>query len=464
LIFKFMKRIYSKLNRGLCLVSLGLLLLQGCNKNQESAPTPSTSNQVDALPAETATKWADMTLRIVRTSPGHTPVVSARVYGYMGLTMYETVVGGMPQNNSMAGQLNALRTLPKAAANTSYHWGEAMNAGQAFMLKNISANTSSANKLRIDSLETALRTGFKTAGATDEVLARSTKLGVDIATALFEWAKTDGGHEGYSRNFPTNFTMPVFPGAWTPTENGSRPMQPFWGNNRTMMAAVAGLPMPKPIAFSYEISSQYYAQYLEVYAKNRALTPEEKEIAVWWADDPGQTFTPPGHSYNITKIAVQKSKVGLGAAAEVFARIGIGLNDAFIMCWKCKYTFSNQRPYSYVRQVIDPNWIPFWPAPPFPGFTSGHATQSSTSAEILTQFFGNNFSFTDDSHVGRAAHQGTVLYKARTFNNFYEFADESAKSRFYGGIHTRQDNEVGLQEGRKLGRMVNALKFKKDSQ
>ena len=48
--------------------------------------------------------------------------------------------------------------------------------------------------------------------------------------------------------------------------------------------------------------SQYYAQFLEVYAKNKVLTQEEKEMALFWGDDPSRTFTPPGHSYSIARI------------------------------------------------------------------------------------------------------------------------------------------------------------------
>jgi hypothetical protein len=31
----------------------------------------------------------------------------------------------------------------------------------------------------------------------------------------------------------------------------------------------------------------------------------------------------------------------------------------------------------------------------------------------------------------------------------------------YGGIHTRQDNEVGLVEGKKIGKNINALAWNK---
>ena len=127
-----------------------------------------------------------------------------------------------------------------------------------------------------------------------------------------------------------------------------------------------------------------------------------------------------------------------------------------------KFKFNNERPYTMVRRTIDANWTPFWPAPPFPGFPSGHATQSGAVAAVLTDLFGQNFAFTDDTHVGRPKDARTgVEFKARLFKSFDAFATESALSRLYGGIHTRQDNETGLAEGKKIAKNILALKFKK---
>jgi membrane-associated phospholipid phosphatase len=122
----------------------------------------------------------------------------------------------------------------------------------------------------------------------------------------------------------------------------------------------------------------------------------------------------------------------------------------------------NIRPYTYVCQAIDPNWIPFWPAPPFPGFPSGHSTQSAASAMALESVFGTKFEFTDTSWEGRPKDaKRNVEFKPRKFTSFWAAAEESALSRFYGGIHTNMDNLVGLPEGKKMGTNILQLKFKK---
>lgn len=431
----------------------------GCQKTDEATPKLQATEAYDA---EVALKWNALQLRLLKTTAGFSPVVASRAIGYMGVTLYEAVAPGAESYQSIASQLNGLGTMPKPEVGKEYNWAISANAAQAFITKGLLDNTSLANKNTIDSLETALNASYKTANLSLEAFDRSVKFGRDVASAIFEWSKTDGGHEGYKRNFPADFKVAVYPGAWQPTENGQKiPMAPYWGSNRFFLASTALFVAPAPLPYSTDIKSQYFAQYLEVYTKNKTLTTEEKEIAVWWADNPGNTFTPPGHSYSIAAIAAKTAKANLAKTAEAFARTGIAVADAFICCWKCKYTFNNERPYTYVRYAIDPNWIPFWPSPPFPGYMSGHATQSAAAAEALTETFGNNFAFTDDSHIGRAPEFGTIAFKARKFSSFYETAEESALSRFLGGIHTRQDNEVGLKEGKKIGRNVAALKFKK---
>jgi hypothetical protein len=437
-------------------------LITACRPTDSTEPAPQNAqNTAAAYTNDVALQWADLHLRLIRNSPGFTPPVAARSLGYAGLAMYEAVVAGIPANLSMARQLQNLPDLPRPAADQTTNWALSANSAQAEVLRGLFANTTAAYKTRIDSLEQVLFDRFK--GADNVRETRSAAYGKSIGKAIFEWSKTDGGHEAYSRNFPTSYVPATAPGTWRPTENGRTiPMLPFWGENRTMLASTSALALPVPLAVSTDIKSPYFAQYLEVYAKNKVLTQAEKEIAVWWADDPSETFTPPGHSYSLARIAVKTAKADLGKAAETFARVGVGVNEAFVRCWKCKYVYSNERPYTFVRRAIDPNWTPFWPAPPFPGFPSGHSTQSATTAIVLTDLYGSNFPFTDDSHTGRANDsKRNVEFKARYFRSFWEAAEESGWSRILGGIHTRQDNDTGLKEGRTIGQNINELKWRK---
>jgi hypothetical protein len=222
------------------------------------------------------------------------------------------------------------------------------------------------------------------------------------------------------------------------------------------------LPEPEIIPYDTLSNSAYYEQFMKVYEKERTLTREEKEAAIWWGDDPDVTFTPPGHSYYIATIAVEQRKPGLVPAAETFAKTGMAVADAFVKCWEWKYHFFTERPNTYIPQYIDQEWESFWPDPPFPSFPSGHAIQAAAAATVLQSTFGNTFRFTDRAHEGRERDDvRDTDFVIRSFDSFLEAARETADSRFYGGIHTQQDNEVGLVQGKKIANNILRLSWKK---
>ena len=161
-------------------------------------------------------------------------------------------------------------------------------------------------------------------------------------------------------------------------------------------------------------------------------------------------------------LVIKKAKPNLIKCTETYAKVGLAVADAFINCWKWKYKFFTERPNNYVTQHINQRWESFWPDPPFPAFPSGHAIQASATATVLTGIYGNKFTFTDDAHVGRKRDElRNVDYKARNYNSFWEVAQETANSRFYGGIHIPQDNERGLEKGKEVGENINHLIWKK---
>ena len=209
-------------------------------------------------------------------------------------------------------------------------------------------------------------------------------------------------------------------------------------------------------------NSPYYQQFLAVYNQEKTLTQDQKEAAVWWGDDPDETFTPPGHSYYLANTVVKQANPTLIKCAETYAKVGMAVADAFTNCWKWKYQFFTERPNTFVTEHIDPRWESFWPDPPFPAFPSGHAIQAAATATVLTDLYGEKFDITDNAHVGRKRDElREVEFKARHFNSFWEIAEETAKSRFYGGIHVPQDNNAGLEKGKVVGENINKLKWKK---
>jgi len=428
----------------------------------------STTEQAKMDDKDVALEWANMTLYITRYTPSNSPTFASRAFGYIGLTMYESIVPGFIEYNSMNGQLNGLESLPKIDPTKEYNWALSLNAGQSEILKKIYVQTSGENIQKIDSLEQLVFNQVQH-DIDNETVLRSVSYGKSVAHAIFEWSKTDGGHRGYLHNFDKTMVHPDRPGSWKPPlfaqSFSHHPLHPHWGENRTFAAMNETISDPQIIPYDTTPGSPYYQQFENVYLKDLELTQLEKEAAIWWGDDPDVSFTPPGHSYYFATIALEGHDSTLIECAQVYAQVGMAVADAFINCWKWKYQFFTERPNTFIPKYIDEEWESFWPDPPFPSFPSGHAIQAATAATVLEHNFGKKFTFTDRAHEGRERDElKETDFVIRSFDSFWEAAQETADSRFYGGIHTKLDNEVGLEKGIEIAKNINALEWKKTNE
>lgn len=421
----------------------------------------STFAQKKKQNAQIATEWAKLTLQILKTTPGGSPTFNSRFLGYCGLTMYESVVKGSSDFHSLVGKVNGLDALTIPNPDVKVNWDLSLNAGQAQIIKHIYGFTSKTNLSKIDSLESYYLVK-ESKGLSSKEIMESITFGKKIANEIFEYSKTDGGHLGYKRNFDSTFVIKQGNGLWSPPLKGQSqvplPLHPEWGKNRTFASENYTLPIPAMMDYDFKKGSTYYGYMKEVFDVRNSLTQEQKEIANWWGDDPSETFSPPGHSYYMALQAVEKSKVDIFKASQTFSAVGMAVADAFVNCWKTKYHYNAERPFTFIFYNMSTLWDLYWPEPPFPAFYSGHAGQASSAATVLTHLYGENFAFTDHAHVGRPMDmERLVEYKPRKYNSFFEAAEESALSRLYGGIHTRHDNEIGLIEGKKIGKNINDL-------
>ncbi|MEL6718127.1 MAG: hypothetical protein AAFP82_05370 [Bacteroidota bacterium] len=113
----------------LLIIILCTLFLFGCK--EQHPPKPNLQDY------EIATKWAEMTLHVTKYTPANSPTFASRCLGYIGLTMYESIVHGEEEYNSLAGQLNGLESLPLPENAQTYNWKLALNAGQAAIIKHL---------------------------------------------------------------------------------------------------------------------------------------------------------------------------------------------------------------------------------------------------------------------------------------------------------------------------------------
>jgi hypothetical protein len=424
----------------------------GTHSAAPAAPLPPPTATAD-FSAEVATDWFALALALVQTTPGFSPPVAARAFGYAGLTLYEAVVAGMPQHQSLASQLTDLGALP-GPPTPARHWPTVANAALAAIFRGLFATTTDQNTAALAALEERFAQQFRVV-TPPGIFRRSVEFGQAVAHHIFAWSTTDGGHAGYLTNFPTSYTPPVGPGLWVPTAPAfARALQPYWGANRPFaLAAGQDCAPDPPTAYSEEPGSACYAEAREVYETASALPPEQAAIARFWSDDPGATATPSGHWIAILTQVIRARGAALDVAAEAYAKVGMVVADAFIICWSTKYRYNVLRPITYIQALIDPRWTPLLVTPPFPEYTSGHSVQSAAAAHVLTDLFGP-MPFTDDTHAARGL-------PPRSFSSFVAAAAEAAISRLYGGIHFRPAIERGLEQGVCLGRQIDALRFRR---
>jgi hypothetical protein len=157
-----------------------------------------------------------------------------------------------------------------------------------------------------------------------------------------------------------------------------------------------------PAAYSTDPASDFSRQAQRVAETVKGLRTEHLEIARFWADDPGQTGTPAGHWVAIENQLVAERGLRLDAAAEMYARVGVALGDAFIACWHAKYRANVLRPVTYIRRHLEPRWGSLLMTPPFPEYPSGHSVASAAAAEVLAGLFGET-QFTDRTHAARVS-------------------------------------------------------------
>src|SRR5438093_6054535 len=248
---------------------------------------------------------------------------------------------------------------------------------------------------------------------------RGFALGRRVGEELVARAETDGA------DAPFTGTIPVGPDFWVPTPPGFLPpLLPRWGKvlpwNIGDPVALRPPPPPRPGEPTFE------AELREVYDVSQTLTPEQRAIALFWADGPG-TFTPPGHWNAIALDLVQAFRLNTAQAARVLAVLNTAEADAFICTWDAKYAYWSLRPVTAIRREIDPDWSPLITTPPFLSYLSGRSGASGAAATVLS-----------------------ALFPAESAQ-LHAWAAEAAASRLYAGIHFRTDNEVGLALGTSVG-------------
>jgi membrane-associated phospholipid phosphatase len=213
-------------------------------------------------------------------------------------------------------------------------------------------------------------------------------------------------------------------GFWQPTPPGffQQPVEPMAGSWQPWVLASGDQyrpPPPPPFR-----SPAWAAELAGVQEAVARRTAEQEEAVRVWTGGP-RTVTPAGLWMEVARELIVRDRLDAAHAARVLALTSVAMADSFICCWDAKYTYWTARPIT-----ADPSLDVLIPTPPFPSYTSGHATASTAAATVLGHLFPN------DAAVLAAQ------------------AEEATNTRLWAGIHFPIDCEMGSLGGGMIGRLI----------
>ncbi len=391
------------------------------------------------------------------------PPVASRIFAYPNIAAYEIIASENKDYLSLVGQVTDLTPIPKPLDDQPINYQLSALVAHMELSKRLIFSEKEMEMFR-DSLYGIWE------GKNPVLFKASKEYGLKVADHIAKWMSKD--------NYAQTRTMPQFtvdadnPTRWQPTPPAyMQGIEPHWSKIRPFVidSAQQFKPVPPP-TFSMEEGSDFYKELKEVYDISKKIevegdASEEIKIAQFWDCNPyvsvarghlmfaTKKITPGAHWIGITKIACRKTQSDFNKTVYAYTKTSMAIADAFISCWDEKYRSNLIRPETLINQHIDDNWKPVLQTPPFPEYTSGHSVVSGAASTALTDIFGDGFAFDDDTEVAFGL-------PMRSFTSFEMAADEAAISRMYGGIHYRAAVEVGIKQGRDLGKyIVNKLKM-----
>ncbi|MBL7798267.1 MAG: vanadium-dependent haloperoxidase [Saprospiraceae bacterium] len=467
----------------LLLAGISAVFFQSCREYE----VEQSRTLVRAHGNEVTMRWNDVFLQLDRYAVGYRPGPVPHALGYLGFAAYESVVPGMPEYNSLANLYSGL-TVPQFDETLEYHWPTVINEVYAFMMKRFFFHMENSYPTEFGLIEKTHQELYAkyAAETSPEVMERSVQRGQDVARVFYDWERTDeAAHNAFLTPRPP-YNAPTGPGYWAPTiPDFAQAMFPFWGQVRTFALREEEQLSRPPIPYSEHPESLFFAQAFEVYSmvknikNNGPEAYEQRWLAEFWSDDIlGLTFSPPARLIAVADQVVKAENLNLEETVELYAKMGMALNDISVAIWQSKYVYNLERPVSYIRRVMAQyypdaaNWTTILNnpidgfqgvTPSFPAYPSGHSGFGGAGGKILSSMFEFNskrpgtYTFTDQCHLYRTEFNG----KPRTLASFKDLAYEDAYSRIPLGVHFRMDCDAGVLLGELAAQRVLELPWKK---
>ena len=446
--------------------------------------------------AQLVAGWLRTSLAFVR-SERLGPPIAARISAYTAVALYEGYAADTRSSlRSLAGQLNGLPALPRQPAGEAVDGAVVAAEAERVVADSLFRDGLPSTRRTIDSLATAQVAARGSAGVGAAERARSVELGRAVGSAILAWAATDSFFVTRGRPYAISGVR----GAWSNTANVSefvpqilsaqsdlvqsgnsndhedierattkgtftnrpkpvgvttlpsfdpmKPTEPYWGNLRTFVLADGdACAPPPPPEYSEAPGSDFWQMGKQFHDSVKALTPAQKTIALFWADNPVATGTPGFHWISVVNFMIARRQLSAERAVELYTLTSLAIADAFIGCWREKYRSNVVRPVAYVQRVFDKHFQTVIPTPPFPEYTSGHSVQSGAAIEVLIALLGDTIAYVDSTQMD-------IGHPPRPFASLSAARDEVAISRVYAGVHYFPAVIVGMQQGQCIGHTV----------
>jgi hypothetical protein len=382
------------------------------------------------------------------------PPVASRIFVYPNIAAYEILAQKSTKFKTLVGTLNKFESIPQADKSKDVNLELAAIIAHMEISKNLIFSEE-----KMTSLQDSLYLVWETTNKQEFDQSKA------YAFEVVDYMKIYMGKDNYNQTRTmSKFTVDTDdPSRWQPTPPSYMDgIEPHWNEIRPFLLDSAQQFKPEPHPeFSLKKGTKFYEELMEVYNVSQEITKngdESEEIAIarFWDCNPFVSVTrghfmfatkkisPGAHWIGITKIASRKTNSNVEETVNAYTKTSIAIADAFISCWDEKYRSNLIRPETIINQNIDPDWLPILQTPPFPEYTSGHSVVSGAASVVLTEIFGDNFYFEDDTEL-------PFGLPVRNFKSFYNASSEAAISRLYGGIHYRAAIVNGLKQGKDLG-------------
>ncbi|MGE0825831.1 MAG: vanadium-dependent haloperoxidase [Candidatus Binatia bacterium] len=397
--------------------------------------TLAIEGQLRLAQADAVTDWNEISTQAILTA-GRSPLITSLDYAIVHAAIYDAAIAFDGRFEPYHVAIPNAAGSPIAAVATAAH--------------EVLVALFPAQQAALDTVYLEYLTAHGVAAADAGVT-----VGEQTAAGILVLRANDGR---FPPNYPP-FTGGTDLGVWRPTPSYlPGPPPAFAPGAAPWVATVTPFTLESPSQFRADppprlTSARYRKDYNEVKAvgalDSTSRTPEQTELAYFWADNTAVLWNRAIQGL----VTDGEMLLTLGESARLFALVNLAGADAAITCWDSKYTYVFWRPITAIQEgdndgnpktIGDPNWQPLINTPSFPEYTSGHVTYSGAVGRILKLFFKTDkVPFTVTSSNPLAEH------KTRTYTRFSYAVEETIDARVYSGIHFRNSDVVGRDQGKK---------------